>query len=448
MNRKVVLLASLVAPLAVALPGYAQQSGGAAAPAGNAANPPAAPAAPAAPSQPPGSIALPSANAPDMNAHLPSSAKPSTDLSRSTDSFDLNAGSSGPTVVRGGANNAAILGHEAPTTPSIHVVKRGDTLAEISERYFNTLYNWPKIWSYNPEVQNPNWIYPGDQIRLRPPQAIAGPEAQGGPVTLGGGITMRRPTVAPNTIFLRDQGWIDDPDKDTWGEIAASFEDHMFLSLGDDVYVQIQGDHDVKPGQELAIFRPLRPISTDDTSGEIVSIVGAVKVQKYDPETKVARASVIEAYDAVERGAKVGAVGRRYDVVPIVRNGAEVTAKVLTSLYPHELYGANQVVFIDKGSADGLVPGNRLFVVRKGDNYRATLSGASEFATYDVVYTQNKAVITGGYTGKGLSSGAYPEEVVGEIRVLRTREHTATCIVTNATIEIEPGDTVVARKGY
>ena len=451
MNRKVVpvLIASLVGPLALASSALAQQAGSAPAPATGGGS--------SAPSAPPGAVnayGLPvmsgsgSSSSSDMNSHLPASARPSTDLNNDRDTFDLNNGSTAPAVVHGGQGAAAVLGQATPTTPSVHVVKRGDTLAEIAERYYNTLYAWPKVWSYNPEVQNPNWIYPGDQIRLRPPQAIATDAQPTGSVALGSGVAIRRPTVPPQTVFLRDQGWIDDPAKDTWGELAASFDDHMFLTPGDDVYVQIEGDREVKVGQELSIFRPLRPVSAGDVQGEIVSIIGLVRVEKWDADNKVVRAAIVEAYDTIERGAKVGAIGRRFDVVPIVRNQNEVSASVLTSFYPNVLFGTNQVVFIDKGSADGLASGNRLFVVRRGDNYRATLTNASRFATYDVRYEQNKATIVGGYTGSGLAADAYPEEVVGEVRVLRTREHSATCLVTNATGEIELGDKLVARKGY
>jgi hypothetical protein len=42
----------------------------------------------------------------------------------------------------------------------------------------------------------------------------------------------------------------------------------------------------------------------------------------------------------------------------------------------------------------------------------------------------------------------FPEEVVGELRVLNVQKKSATCYVTASRGEIEPGDEVVARKGY
>ena len=39
-------------------------------------------------------------------------------------------------------------------------------------------------------------------------------------------------------------------------------------------------------------------------------------------------------------------------------------------------------------------------------------------------------------------------EVIGELRVVSVRNHTAACIVTQSTREIELADSAVARKGY
>jgi hypothetical protein len=140
---------------------------------------------------------------------------------------------------------------------------------------------------------------------------------------------------------------------------------------------------------------------------------------------------------------------RRFEINAPVQNTADVKAHVAASVYPHVLFGQNQVVFIDRGAQDGLVPGNRLFIVTRGDGYRKTLVGASEFASAEVHYDSERpaTIEKGGALGKGDQS-KFPEEVTGEIRVLSVRDHSATCLVTDATREIEPGQSVVARRGY
>ena len=385
----------------------------------------------------------------DPNSHLPSSSQPTLDTSRPSDHFDLGRNESGSAVVHGSETAPVVLGSEPEglaLAPQVHTVQRGDTLWGICDRYFHNPWEWPRIWGYNPELQNPHWIYPGDQIRLRG----AGEEAsRAAAPDKGGKLVSRRPVVPKNTIFLRDQGYIDDDVKDVWGEVGGSPDDQMLLSEGDGAYLDMAPGHDVAAGQELTVFRPLRKISAGDAKGTLVSILGTARVESYDAKTRVARARLTESLNVIERGAKIGPLGRRFDVVPPTRNEVELEAHVAASVYPHALFGENQVVFIDKGQKDGLVPGNRLFVVMRGDAYRQTLQGASEFTTADVRYESDKpdTIEKGAGADRGDES-RYPEEVTGEVRVLRTRDHTAACLVVSSTREIEPGQRLIARKGY
>ncbi len=51
-------------------------------------------------------------------------------------------------------------------TPEIYVVKKGDTLWDISKTFLQTPWRWQSIWHKNPEVSNPHLIYPGDKLAL------------------------------------------------------------------------------------------------------------------------------------------------------------------------------------------------------------------------------------------------------------------------------------------
>jgi hypothetical protein len=50
--------------------------------------------------------------------------------------------------------------------PKSYIVKKGDTLWDISGIFLNQPWLWPKLWRLNPDINNPHLIYPGDELRL------------------------------------------------------------------------------------------------------------------------------------------------------------------------------------------------------------------------------------------------------------------------------------------
>jgi len=372
------------------------------------------------------------------------------DIGQSSAGGGTMYGSSNGTIDfgRGGARTREI-GGVAPTA-NVHVVKKGDTLWAICDEYFQNPYQWPRIWSYNPQIQNPHWIYPNETVRLKAGAPLGPAVVGGGPQnapnvstpTEGEGIQMSMArTVPPDTVFLRDEGFVNDDASLNWGSIVGAPEDKMFLSDTDQLYIRVGDDHDVKLGQELTVFRPLRKVG----DGQVITIQGTVRVDDWNPNTRIARAQIVETLDAIERGARVGPIPRRFEVVSPKRNEADVSAHVQIAVHPHVFYGQNQVVFVDQGSEAGLQPGNRLFIINRGDHWRQTM--LSDQGSRRIAGEREEPGIVE-TTPRLRDESALPEEVTGELRVLDVQKKSATCLVTKSKYEIEPGDLAVARKGY
>lgn len=377
----------------------------------------------------------------DPNAHLPSSSRGTTDTSRPSDGFDLGRRSEGPASVRGSASGSYVV--EGQVVPESHSVRRGDTLWDISGRYYTNPYAWPQVWALNPQLQNPHWIYPGDRIRLRDPNE--GPTR--GSIGVGARQGGRGSRVPAKTIFLRDLGWVDDVEKDTWGELVASPEDQMLLSEGDDVYLRLSGDHEVAIGQELTIFREIKKVrSGGDPKGELVTVRGTARVDRYNPKTHMVRARLIEALDVVERGDRVGSVARRFDVVPPASAEQDLEAKIIAAIYPYQLFGQHQVVFIDKGEKDGVNVGQRFFAVRRGDRWVQQLGGAGKLATLRP-RLQDERPAQVDAPKFGIDEELLPDETYAELRVIHVRERTAAALVTHAMHEVERDAVLISRKG-
>ena len=53
-----------------------------------------------------------------------------------------------------------------PGHPQQYSVIKGDTLWDISAIFLDKPWYWPEIWKKNPQIENPDLIYPGDVLQL------------------------------------------------------------------------------------------------------------------------------------------------------------------------------------------------------------------------------------------------------------------------------------------
>lgn len=373
-----------------------------------------------------------------------------------------SAAPAGPGTNVGNAGGTISLGDDSgkkgtssnKLVPPTHTVKKGDTLWDICDGYYSNPWQWPRVWSYNPEILNPHWIYPGEVVRLKKDagSAMITPTA-GTPTTspkAGPGANATKPL--PGTVFLRNIGFVYDKDVKQNGIITGSPEDKMLLAAPDRIYIKLSDEQakNASPGDQMTIYTTTRNIKskTGASVGDVVEILGTVKLDKIDKDKKLAEGTITESLDVIEREARVGPVDRKLDVVPPTTNAVDAQGELLESVHPNVMFGQNQIVLIDKGENAGLTVGNRLFVLAKGDPWQEGLSSAGAYAAGKVTLgTDTKAEISTSGT-KGEQSADFPDEVIAEIRILRVRKESATAIVTQSKKELLPGYRWVAKKGY
>ncbi len=331
-------------------------------------------------------------------------------------------------------------------TPTDHEVRQGDTLWDISFFYFNNPWEWPKVWSYNPDITNPHWIFPGDRVRLYPegqapsesltnlpPQQdlLQDPEANltdevDGPAT-GGDVPVPRTLARTGDVRLRQLAFIDEDTRRYAATIDGAVEDKTLLVEGDSVYIAYPSERPLQVGQEYAIYTETSTVRHPDSGrnvGTYARILGQLRVVSAQKD-KRARAFITDSTDVIERGARVGPLQRTYRTVAPTRNQVELQGTVVAMFGSDQLIGQNQVVFIDKGESDNVRVGNRLFVVRRGD-----------------------ALSIGGPTGNdtGKDDRRFPARAIGEVLVVQVGKRASAAIVTLALQEIGIGDAVLMRK--
>lgn len=317
--------------------------------------------------------------------------------------------------------------------PARYVVRRGDTLWEICSSNLRNPWLWPEVWSLNPEITNPHWIYPGQVLRLR--LGDGGAQSWGEPTTLA--------RVSGGTVYYRSEGYVDEnaPDEDLDedeipeeqqppGRVVASWEDEMLLAFPDLLYVRFDEDFPVEAGQQHTIYRVRETIydyvdeDSDDEPrrlGRIVEILGTGSVLSYDHEAHLARVQLVESINPIERGDFVGPIQRNFIVSEPRAAEADLDGRIVATLRPRVNNGQGFVVFINRGYEDGVRDGNRFQIIRANDHY---LESMGEDVPADL-----------------------PFEWIGECQVLEARQTASTCLITASTREIFVYERVTLSRG-
>jgi LysM domain len=343
----------------------------------------------------------------------------------------------------------------------VHVVQEGDTLWDISDKYFGDPYHWPELWSFNPEITNPHWIYPLDQVRLTTEtfqvdqaeaqaQAAAAPQGEAAKAApgvfvepkqtsfteLAPRVTISPKMLHPQTVFLRDEGYLDDDAIKASAQIIGGNEEQMFLSNSDEVYLKFKQGQSVQPGQQFTVYRQIYERERDPgEKGTLVRILGTVLVRSYDAKNAVARGLITESMEPIERGMFVTHMDRRFDIVPPQRNESNVVAHIIATTQPRKLVYSNQVAFLDVGEGHGIKPGNRFFAVRRGDNWMDVLQRPPmDMGNIVDIPEYNKDQL--------------PKEVVAELRVIKVRKKVTIALITRSDTDLVQGETVEMRQGF
>lgn len=361
-------------------------------------------------------------------------------------------------------------------TPQEYTIQKGDTLWDLSQKFLSNPWYWPKIWSLNPGIENPHWIYPGAKLKVLPGQggpqspaqvqgeaAAAGEDgeaaqAQAGgeelPATPGTGsadlevvskdsresrasrnsvsVSGKLAFTPPPVVTVRASGLVSPDELAAAGSLAASFEERQMLTTYDTAYVTFKDEGTVKPGDKLVFFRPDGPIVHPVTHRKIADktkTVGVAKVLLVNGN--LATVQVERVLEEIERGDLARPWTPQDKRIAPRANKSEVQGVIVSATNPGlTTFGEANEVFIDKGTADGVEEGNTFAVIRKGDGL-------------------NNVLVTGtatqGSEGRSAALVKTPDENVALLLVIDAKEHLSTAVVVKSNRELEAGDAVLMR---
>lgn len=258
--------------------------------------------------------------------------------------------------------------------PLEYVVKKGDTLWGIANRFLRDPWQWPEVWYVNDQVRNPHQIYPGDRLRL---VYVDGRPQLGSDRVSGIGVERLSPQVRelpldgaiPMIPIDAIRNFLRGPRLVTSDELGASpyllaFDDnHLVGGAGVSVYVQ---NLEPKKAYTYAVVRRGQ-VYKDPDNGDLLGYeavpVGDAEVVEYgQPSTAVLSRTTREALvgDRLLPAEPEAFSENFYPRAP----ASAIDGRIIAVTDAVSEIGQYQIVALNRGSNHGLEPGHVLDILQ------------------------------------------------------------------------------------
>ena len=290
----------------------------------------------------------------------------------------------------------------AANAPERYTVKSGDTLWAISGLFLKRAWRWPELWGMNlDDVKNPHRIYPGQVLvldrvgglaRLRlegeqrdPPNVKVSPRTRYETLSDSALPTLRSSAIE---AFLAEPIVVDEAGLLAAPRIVSALESRVLITKGDRAYARgpqgVPMVDDQAREQQFRVFRNATPLK-DPNTGEILGYEaqyvgkatmvrgeGTSEVENRDGSKSMAiipaTIDIISAKEEIRVGDRLVPEPPRQIQTYTPRAPDGLVEGRIVSVYGSAVVNAaqNQVVAINRGTADGMEPGIVLAIQKDG----------------------------------------------------------------------------------
>lgn len=313
----------------------------------------------------------------------------------------------------------------ADNYPERYTVVEGDTLWDISGKFLRDPWRWPEVWQGNPQVVNPDLIYPGDVLVMtfidgRPTlKALRRETVKLSPSAREIDYLDAIPPIDPSAIqaYLNSPLVTDEKELSDAGYVVEGLGERLIMGKYDQFYARGIDDQEA---DEYRVFRPGRhfidPISQESLGWEAEHVGDARMLRRGD----TARLTLLSTYGDVSVRDRLRPVYKKQSLpffYPKAPDNPNIRGLILDHRTRVAEIGALTVVALNLGEREG---------VRPGDVFRILSQPASrKDPMTDETYT-------------------IPEEKVGLLLVFRTFEKVSYALITDTKSSVRPGDIVVS----
>jgi hypothetical protein len=277
-----------------------------------------------------------------------------------------------------------------PQHPDRYVVKKGDTLWDISAMFLRDPWFWPEIWNVNPQIRNPHLIYPGDVLtlvydgsgkpRLELERGPAGTAAaarfeSGGGEKLSPSIREEDLQEAISAIplsaigaFLSRGQVLEKSEIRKLPHVVAIRENHLIGAAGNDLYVRGKTGPEQQGYSVVHIGDALRDPDDGDVVGYQGLFVGEGTISRAgNPATLFLNDTSREAL----KGDRLISQSVSFPAAFAPHAPAKpVKGRIIAVIDGVKNVAQFQVVVLNRGSRDGLEPGHVLRIWRTTGSVR------------------------------------------------------------------------------
>ncbi len=290
----------------------------------------------------------------------------------------------------------AILLPVAALLAGEYTIKQGDTLWDISEERMKDPFLWKKLWKANPHIKNPDLIFPGQKLNIpgeaaekkkeeiREEVGVVPKKAEKEIIPVK--ITPKKITVqkknylAPKEILLQS-GYISDDIKSA-GKIYGSPQMKTLMGRGDYVYINTDKPAPINT-RFYIVSKPKKIVHpvTKDTVGYLIRITGVLETVGEDNGNK--KALILESYgEIILEDTLADFYPVELPVEPVKERRPAINGVIMKLWNEYNISGADGIVYLDKGTADGIEIGD-IFNIVSGEKPNIPLGIAQVISLKD-----------------------------------------------------------------
>ena len=319
-----------------------------------------------------------------------------------------------------------------PQHPEQYTVVVGDTLWDISAKFLKSPWNWHKLWHGNPQIVNPDLIYPGDTLYFsmkngRPSLRLSrSNEVKLHPNVRKTSLLDEVKTIPTDAIsqFLTSPKVLDTDELDQDPYVVDFKGEHMIIGSGDKIYVRSITQAETL---DYTVYHKGQPYISPDT-GEILGyeaqyIANASLEREGDPATL----AITKVQQEIRLGDRLMPNSEKTSPLNYMPKAPDsfIQGNIINVLNGVSQIGKYNVVVVDKGLNDGIKVGNVLAIYHKGAIVK------------DPFKTKDSIVMV-----------RLPNEVAGSLMVFRTFARVSYALVMEANQAIHVLDKVQSPEDY